>query len=257
MSELRTYPNPNALARAAAELFVTLASEAIASRGRFAVALSGGSTPKAMHTNLSSPEFVSRVDWARVHIFWGDERCVPPDHEHSSYRMAKETLLDRAPIPPGNVHRIRGEADPEQAAREYEDELRAFFGQPRGGRPQGGQPQGAAPTFDLIFLGMGDDGHTASIFPGTTAIHEQARWVMAQEHNFPPPPLVSRITFTPPILNAAANVVVLVTGAGKAGRLKQVLYGSYQPDILPAQIVKPAHGKLVWMVDEAATELDD
>jgi len=249
MSELRTYPNPNALARAAAELFVTLASEAIASRGRFAVALSGGSTPKAMHTNLSSPEFVSRVDWARVHIFWGDERCVPPDHEHSSYRMARETLLDRAPIPPGNVHRIRGEADPEQAAREYEAELRQTW--------KVSETFQVLPRFDLIYLGMGDDGHTASIFPGTTAIHEQARWVMAQEHNFPPPPLVSRITFTPPILNAAANVVVLVTGAGKAGRLKQVLYGSYQPDILPAQIVKPAHGKLVWMVDEAVTELDD
>ena len=238
--EIRVYPNAGELARAAAELFVTLAREAIAARGRFTVALSGGSTPRATHQHLASPTLASQVDWAHVHIFWGDERCVPPDHEHSNYRMARETLLDHVPLPPGNVHRIRGEEAPEWAAKATEIELRAFFGK--------------TPRFDLIFLGLGDDGHTASIFPGTSAVREETRWVVAQEHNLPPPPLVSRITFTPPLLNAAANIAFLVSGTGKAERLKEVLHGPYQPDILPAQIVNPKEGKLLWLVDEAAAQ---
>jgi 6-phosphogluconolactonase len=241
--------NSDELARAAAGLFVTLAREGLAARGRFAVALSGGSTPRAMHQHLASPAFASQVDWAQVHLFWGDERCVPPDHKDSNYRMARETLLDYAPIPPENIHRIRGEDAPERVAENYEDELRMFFGQ-----TSGGQTHGSAPTFDLIFLGLGDDGHTASIFPGTSAVREERRWVVAQEHNVPPPPLVARITITPPLINTAAQVVFLVAGAGKAGRLKEVLHGPYQPEVLPGQMVRPANGRLVWLVDEAAAQ---
>jgi len=238
--EIRVYPNAGELARAAAELFVTLAREAIAAWGRFTVALSGGSTPRATHQHLASPTLASQVDWAHVHIFWGDERCVPLDHEHSNYRMARETLLDHVPLPPGNVHRIRGEEAPEWAAKATEIELRAFFGK--------------TPRFDLIYLGLGDDGHTASIFPGTSAVREETQWVVAQEHNLPPPPLISRITFTPSLLNAAANIAFLVAGTGKAERLKEVLHGPHQPEVLPAQIVNPREGKLLWLVDEAAAQ---
>lgn len=233
MTEINIYADADALARAAAELFVILAEDAIAAREHFVVALSGGSTPKAMHAHLRG----LKVDWAHIQIFWGDERCVPPDHEHSNYRMARETLLDHISIPSENIHRLRGEADPAQAAAEYEAQLRAPH---------------VPPMLDLIFLGLGDDGHTASIFPGTSAVKEQTRWVVAQEHNFPPPPLVTRLTFTPPLINASANIIFLVAGAGKAERLKQVLHGPYQPEVLPAQLVKPTNGRLVWMVDEAA-----
>lgn len=236
MANVTVYADATTLAQAAADLCVTLAHEAIQARGRFAVALSGGSTPRAMHGHLSRRP----VAWARVQVFWSDERCVPPDHEYSNYRMARETLLDHIPIPAENVHRLRGEAAPAQAAAEYEAELRlAFPGQPR---------------FDLIVLGLGDDGHTASIFPGTSAVQEQARWVVAQEHNFPPPPLVSRLTFTPPLINAAANVVFLVAGASKAERLQDVLHGPHRPEVLPAQVVRPTDGQLIWMVDEAAAK---
>lgn len=235
MADVKIYPDPDSLARAAADLLVIVAEDALAARGRFTVALSGGSTPKAMYTQLRGLV----VDWARVQIFWGDERCVPPQHPDSSYQMACETLLNHIPIPLENIHRIPGEANPKQAAADYEQELRTTFGN-------------ALPRFDLILLGIGDDGHIASIFPGTSSVREEHAWVVVQEHTFPPPPLVTRITFTPPLINAAAHVVFLVAGAGKADRLKQVLRGQYQPDVMPAQIVKPTNGRLVWMVDEAA-----
>ena len=245
MTNLQTYPDAASLAQAAAEHFVTIAAEAIAARGSFSVMLSGGSTPRAIHARLAEDSFARRVDWVRVHLFWGDERCVPPDHPDSNYRMARETLLERLPIPAANIHRIRGEADPTEAATEYERDLRDFFfGQ--------GQPPGFAPSVDLIFLGMGDDGHMASIFPGATAIHERVRWVAAQTHTTPPPPLVSRVTITPVVINAAAHVTFLVSRAGKAARLREVLTAPYQPDRLPAQVVRPTGGQLLWLVDAPA-----
>lgn len=237
MADVKIYPDPDALARAGSELCVILAEDAIAARGRFTVALSGGSTPKAMYTHWRG----LMVDWARVQFFWGDERCVPPQHADSNYRMARETLLTHIPVPPENVHRIQAEAAPEQAAADYEHELRKTFGN-------------TLPRFDLVLLGLGDDGHTASIFPNTSAVREQARWVVAQEHNFPPPPLVTRLTFTPPLINAAANVVFLVAGASKAQRLQQVLHGPHQPEVMPAQMIKPTNGRLVWALDEAAAK---
>jgi 6-phosphogluconolactonase len=177
------------------------------------------------------------VDWARVHVFWGDERCVPPDHPESNYRLAREALLDHVPLPPANVHRIPTEQEPVQAAADYEQTLRRFFG------------PGSVPRFDLVLLGLGTDGHTASLFPGTPAVHEYERWVVAHYVSSLP---AWRVTLTPAVLNAADQVTFLVAGEEKAGALKQVLAGPYQPDVLPAQVVRPAGGSLLWLVDDAA-----
>ena len=235
MAEIRTYPEAASLARAAAEHFVTLATAAIAARGQFVVALSGGSTPRTTYALLASDEFAARVDWPRVRVFWGDERCVPPDHPDSNYRMAREALLDKVPIPAENVHRMRGELPPDQAAAAYQAELEAVLG--AGGR------------FDLILLGMGANGHTASLFPGTAALHEQTRWAVA---HYVDKLRAWRVTLTPVAINAAAHVISIVSGAGKAERLREVVTGPYQPDILPAQIVRPTDGRLLWLVDAAA-----
>jgi 6-phosphogluconolactonase len=235
MTEIRTHPDAASLARAAAEHFVTLAAEAIAAHGRFAVALAGGSTPRATYALLATEEFAARVDWSRVHVFWGDERCVPPDHPDSNYRMVREALLDKIPIPTENVHRIRGELSPDQAALAYHEKLEAVLG--------------ANGRFDLILLGMGADGHTASLFPGTAALHEQVRWVVA---HYVDKLGMWRVTLTPVAINAAAHVTFIVSGAGKAERLRDALLGPYQPDVLPAQIVRPTDGHLLWLVDEAA-----
>jgi 6-phosphogluconolactonase len=250
IGEIRTYPDAASLARAVADYFVTLAAEAIASCGRFAVALAGGSTPRASYERLATNEFAARVDWPRVHIFWGDERCVPPDHPDSNYRMAREALLEHVPLPVGNIHRIRGEMEPEQAAAEYERTLRTFFS-PGLSEGEAGDERPTS-RFDLILLGMGDDGHTASLFPGTVALHEQERWVMA---HYVEKLRTWRVTLTPVAINAAAHVAMVVSGAGKAERLRQALVGPYQPNALPAQIVRPARGGLLWLVDAAAAAL--
>lgn len=246
MSAIKTHPDANSLAHAAATHIMALAEAAIAAHDHFSIALSGGSTPRATYERLAlytrlgaQGEVPLTLDWGRVHVFWGDERCVPPDDAASNYRLAHDAWLEHTPIPPGNVHRIRGELDPERAADEYEAELRAFFG--------------PTPRFDLILLGLGEDGHTASLFPGTAALHETARWVVA--HCVAGVPQPWRVTLTPPALNAAANVIFLVAGAGKAARLKQVLQGTLQPDVLPAQIVQPGVGRLLWLVDVAAASL--
>jgi len=247
MAEIRTYPDAASLARAAAEHFVTLTTAAIATHGQFVVVLSGGSTPRATYTLLASDEFAGRVDWPRVHIFWGDERCVPPDHPESNYRMARETLLDHVPLPTRNVHRLPDEMEPEQAAGEYERTLRSFFAQqPRGKETR---DDGPTPRFDLVLLGMGEDGHTASLFHGTAALHEQTRWVVA---HYVDKLSAWRVTLTPVAINAAAHVTFVVSGAGKAERLREVLDGPHQPDVLPAQIVRPTDGRLLWLADAAA-----
>jgi 6-phosphogluconolactonase len=237
MTSFEVLADPASLARAGAVQFVERAASAIAAHGRFAVALSGGSTPRAMYALLASEEFSPRIAWSRVHLFFGDERCVPPEHPDSNYRMVRETLLDHVPLPPGNLHRMHGEDPPEQAARTYEMELRAFFG------------SAAAPRFDLVLLGMGDNGHTASLFPGLPAVREQVRWVVAchvEEVG------AWRLTLTPVAINAAADVTFLVAGAGKAAMLKRVLEGPHQPDVLPAQVVRPTNGSQHWLVDGAA-----
>jgi 6-phosphogluconolactonase len=240
MAEVRTYLDAASLARAAADHFVALAVEAIALRGRFAVALAGGSTPRATYELLASDELAPRVDWPRVHVFWGDERCVPPDHSDSNHRMARETLLDRVSLPARNAHRVPGELEPEQAAAAYEHTLRSFFAQ---------SSEGLLPRFDLVLLGMGDDGHTASLFPGTAALRERTHWVVA---HYVDKLGAWRVTLTPVAINAAAHVTFVVSGAGKSERLREVLAGPYQPDVLPAQIVQPIDGHLLWLVDAAA-----
>lgn len=235
------YADVDALVHTEAERIVTLAGEAVAGRGRFLLALSGGATPRPLYELLAEPPFAARIDWSRVHVFWGDERCVPPDHPESNYRMVREALLGRVPIPAANVHRIAGEDEPHDAARAYEQTLRDYFHAAEG-------PPGR--SFDLVLLGMGDDGHTASLFPGTPPVTETRRWVMANHVTRPRP--MWRITLTPVVLDAAAAVTFLVAGADKARRLSEVIAGAGQPAVLPAQRIRPIHGALTWMVDAAA-----
>ena len=237
MREIVVLTDLAALAQAAADRFVSIAAHAIATNGRFTVALSGGSTPRALYAVL-----IDRlsIDWPRVHVFWGDERCVPPDQPDSNYGMAWQTLLSKVNVPEANVHRIKGELDPDQAALEYEAELRRVF------VPALPLP----PRFDLILLGMGAEGHTASLFPGTAAIHEQERWVVAHHVE---QLKTNRITLTPPVLNQAVQVIFMVAGADKASALQAVLYGEYDPDRYPAQIVSPTNGQLTWLIDRAAS----
>jgi 6-phosphogluconolactonase len=239
---VEVFPSPETVLDAAAERLVAAAAEAKARSGRFALALSGGSTPHGLYRRLAAEPYRSRIEWSSLHVFWGDERCVPPDDEASNYRMAREVLLDRVPIPPEQVHRIRGESEPGDAAREYELTLRAQFGVPSG-------PPGDGGTFDLILLGMGPDGHTASLFPGAAALLERERWVLAVEGPVAPP---RRVTLTPPVIRAAREVVFLVTGAEKGPALQQALASGADPAPLPARVILPGHGMVRWLVDSAA-----
>jgi 6-phosphogluconolactonase len=224
----------------AAERIAGSARQAIARAGRFTWALSGGSTPRRLYTLLASARFAKRVDWSHVHFFWSDERCVPPEDAESNYRMARETLLDAVKPPPENVHRILGEAEPSRAATSYEEVLREHFHAREDASP---------PRFDLVLLGMGTDGHTASLFPGTAPLFDKTRWVMA---NHVEEISSWRVTLTPVIINAAEQIVFLVVGADKADRLKQVLQRKPDVEALPAQLIQPTHGELLWLVDADA-----
>lgn len=239
--ELEIFPDRESLIRTEAERIVAQARDVIAARGRFSLALSGGSTPRPLYALLATPPFASQIDWSRVHVFWGDERCVPPAHPDSNYRMAREALLDAVPIPADNVHRIAGEDEPDAAARAYEQVLRSYFGVARGAPEQ---------TFDLLLLGMGEDGHTASLFPGTAAVSEQDRWVLANHVTTPRDSW--RITLTPLVLNAAGQVTFIVAGASKADRVWDVFEGPPRSPLLPVQLIHPIHGALHWMVDADA-----
>jgi len=230
-ADVAVLPSAAALADAAAARFVAAAGDAIASRGQFIVALAGGSTPRDTYLRLGTEALVSKVMWSRVHVLWGDERCVPPDHIESNYRMARETLLDRVPVPAANVHRIHGEDDPATAAGVYEATLRTLL------------------RIDLVLLGLGEDGHTASLFPGGAAVHERTRWVMAARASAAS---LWRITLTPAVINAAAEVLFLVSGGAKAGILRRVLEGPRRPEELPAQAIAPSNGRVRWYVDAAA-----
>ncbi|MCE2494604.1 MAG: 6-phosphogluconolactonase [Alphaproteobacteria bacterium] len=217
-------------ARQAAELVAALSERAVRDRGRFAVALSGGSTPRRLHAVLASEEYRQRISWPHWRIFWGDERAVRPDHDESNYRMARETLLDHVALSQAHVHRIPTEFDPARAASEYEQTIRQAL-------------HGDIPTFDLILLGMGDDGHTASLFPGSEALQEDKRLVTAD-----------RITFTLPLINRAAAVAFLVEGAHKANMVQHVLQAEPGEEPLPASLVQPADGELHWFLDSSAAE---
>jgi 6-phosphogluconolactonase len=237
-------PSVGALANAAAEQFVAAAGDAIRARGEFVVALSGGSTPRRTYERLATEPLVSRVMWSCVQVVWGDERCVPPDQAESNYRMARETLLDHVPIPAANLHRIHGEDDPAAAAALYEATMRALLKTPAG-------PPRATPgaRIDLVLLGLGDDGHTASLFPGSAAAHEQTRWAMAA---YAAAASKLRVTLTPAVINAAAEVLFLVSGSAKAGVVLRVLEGPRRLLELPAQAIAPSNGRVRWCLDAAA-----
>jgi 6-phosphogluconolactonase len=236
------------MSEAAARLFTARAAQAVSLRGRFTAALSGGKTPVELYMMLAKAPFVTEIPWARAHLFWVDERCVPPDHEDSNYRMVRERLLDHVPIPPANVHRMQGEMDPVEAAARYEEGMRQFFTSSK-------SSGGAFPVFDLVLLGLGADGHTASLFPGTRAIRESARWVIG---HYVDAQKGWRITLTPPVINAARTVVFIVAGTGKSPVLRDILEGPFLPDVLPAQIVRPEAGELLWMLDrDSAAQLKE
>jgi len=230
---IHVYGSPEELAEAAASEFAARAKEAIEESGSFAVVLAGGSTPKAMYEILAR-DYADRIDWRRVDVFFGDERTVPPDHGDSNYKMANDVLLGHVPI--GSVHRMRGGLPPDEAAEAYEEELRTFF-----------QTEDV-PRFDLILLGVGKDGHTASLFPETSALEIHDRWVVAN-------PVLKldtiRITLTVPVINAALAVHFLVGGEDKAEALRQILEGDADPRAYPAMLVHP-HGGPEWMLDKAA-----
>jgi 6-phosphogluconolactonase len=234
---VQVFDDAEGVARAAAETFARLSREASAERGAFSVALSGGSTPRRVYELLASDQYRGLVEWPKAHVFFGDERTVPPDHAESNYRMASEALLSRVPVPAENVHRIEGLGDAAANASDYESVMRGFFG------------DAEWPRLDLVFLGMGDDGHTASLFPNTAALVEQRAWVAA---NWVEKLGAWRVTLTAPAINAARNVLFLVTGSSKAERLSEVLDGARDPSRLPSQMIRPRDGELRWYVDRAA-----
>lgn len=237
------------LAREAARRFADLAVAFTNDAGRFTVALSGGSTPKAMFQILAEKPFADSLPWRSIYFFWGDERCVPPDHAESNYRMANETLLSKVPVPRENIFRIPAEdEDHERAAVNYSETIRQFF-KPVGAAP-GAEPD--SPRLDLVFLGMGADGHTASLFPGTTALCADGGVTAA---NYVDKLQSWRITLTADAINRARNVIFLVAGADKAPALKEVIDGPRNPKQYPSQLIMPSHGALLWMVDEAAAKL--
>jgi 6-phosphogluconolactonase len=236
--DLRRHTTPQDLFQAAAEEVIRVATDAIAQRGRFTIALSGGSTPKNLYTLIAANAGAS-VPWEKVFFFWSDERHVPLDDPDSNYRMAKESLLSKIPVPPSNIFPLpAGNEDAEAAAKEYEQTLKKFFA-------SGNE----LPRFDLILLGMGPDGHTASLFPETPALQEKSRLVVANQVD---KLKTDRITFTLPLLNAARCVLFLVSGADKAAALHEVLEGDAPAEKYPSKLVRPSNGKLIWFVDRAA-----
>jgi len=233
---LEIHPDAHAAARAGAEAFVAEARAAVEARGRFSVALSGGTAPREMYGLIGRDDFAARIPWEGVHLFWGDDRCVPPRHPRSNYAMAWDAFIRHVRIPHGNVHRIRGELPAEEGAARYRGELAAFFGP-------------GIPRFDVIHLGLGPDAHTCSLFPFDDLLRERELTVapaLLRELGEP------RVTFTIPVVNAAARVEMFVVGAGKAEVVRKVLEGPLDPFRLPAQLVRPADGEYVWIMDEAA-----
>lgn len=236
-TQVLIFDSPDEVAQAVAARFIELGQEAIAERGRFIVALAGGSTPKRVYELLASESYKGQLDWSKVHIFFGDERCVPPDDAESNYRMANEAMLSRVSLPAENIHRMNGVGDAVANARLYEDEMRTYFN------------DAAWPRFDLILLGMGDDGHTASLFPGTEVLTEREAWVAGL---WVEKLGAYRITLTAPAINHAAHIIFLVTGENKAERLAEILKDEHDTARLPAQLIKPINGSLRWFVDKAA-----
>jgi 6-phosphogluconolactonase len=230
-----------ALSLRAASIFVSAARNSIAKKKRFAVAISGGSTPRRLYTLLGSDAYRHRVDWQYVHFFWADERCVPKEDEASNFRTAFDTFLSKIALPDRNIHRIKGEETPDKAAKDYEEEIRRSFG------------ESERPGFDLIILGVGEDGHTASLFPGSKSLEETVRLAIPV---YLGEPRKNRITLTLPVLNNADQLLFLVTGPSKASVLSEILGEKEKRKWFPAGLVRPAHGNMTWLIDqEAAAKL--
>lgn len=242
MKNIEIFPDKESLSQAAVQLFSLIAQQAVQTQGRFSVVLSGGGTPRRLYQILSQDQ---SLPWAQTHVFWGDERLVPPDDPGSNYGQAKAVLLDRVPLSPANIHRMKGELDPATAVADYTAQLAQF---------SPGQPW---PRFDLVLLGMGSDGHTASLFPGPITAEERTQPVIAVTAHYDGRP-AQRITLTPLVFNDAAHIFFLVTGADKADVLTAVLQGPPQPEKYPAQRIQPHDGSLTWFLDmAAATKLNN
>ncbi|MDO6434376.1 6-phosphogluconolactonase [Flavitalea sp. BT771] len=234
--ELHKFRDAEALSEAVAKWIADVIAATLKRQPRFTIALSGGSTPERLHKILAAAPYKEQIDWSKLHIFWGDERAVPFQDSRNNAKMAFETLLNHVPVPAAHIHVMRTDISPEQSATEYEKILHQYFGE-------------KGPSFDLVLLGMGDDGHTLSLFPGTAVVHEEKVWVTsfflkAQD--------MHRITLTRPIVNRAARIAFLTTGPKKAHALKEVLKGEYHPDLYPSQTIMPQAGELHWFVDDAA-----
>jgi 6-phosphogluconolactonase len=238
MVDRMVFDDTTALAAGAATFIIDAAREALQLRRRFTIALCGGSTPKPVYEALAREPYASAVDWSGAVILFGDERCVPPDDERSNYRMARGAWFDATGIPERNILRMRGEDDPVREALRYEQELASLF------RTTG------PPVIDFVLLGMGANGHTASLFPGTAALRVHDRWVVAQYVE-----VVQswRLTLTEPVINNARDVAFLVAGADKSEIVRNVNAGPFQPDVWPAQLVRPVHGRLTWLLDADAS----
>jgi 6-phosphogluconolactonase len=236
--KIQIYPDLETISRKAADIFLQISGKYIEDKGRLAVALSGGSTPKRFYELLGSEPYSKRIDWRHIHFFWADERCVPPEHQDSNYRLAFDAFLSKIPLPEENIHRIKGEEEPQKEAGEYEQDIQRFFGDSH------------LPVFDLIILGIGEDGHIASLFPGSQSMSEEkhlADFVDNREKKYP------RITLTLPVLTNAENVLVLVSGKSKAVIVKKVI--SEKDESLPASLLTKGKGNLLFLLDKDASQL--
>lgn len=225
------------ISQEAASLFVNASRDSVAIRRRFVVAISGGSTPRRLYTLLSTAPYRDQIDWRNVYFFWADERCVPKGNEESNFKTAFDKLLSKVPIPDGNIHRIKGEEEPEKAARAYEEDIKKFFG------------MSGLPVFDLVILGMGEDGHTASLFPGSKSLEETDRLVVPV---YLDKPNWNRITLTLPVLNNAAQILFLVAGSSKAAVLSEILGDGEKKRQFPACLISPIQGNMTWLIDQEA-----
>lgn len=237
--ELHICKDATELSQQAAKWIAGYISATLKKQDRFTIALSGGSTPQKLHTLLAAAPYKDQIDWGKVHVFWGDERAVPFEDSRNNAKMAYDTLLNHVPVPASHIHVMRTDIDPQAAAAAYEKILQQYFGH-------------TTTSFDLVLLGMGDDGHTLSLFPGTPVIHEEKKTATAfflKEQD------MFRITLTAPVVNRAARVAFLVAGAGKTNALKEVIDGDYRPDTYPSQVIKPNPGELHWFLDKAAAAL--
>lgn len=236
---LKIYKDLEELSQAAANILLEAAQSATKTGGKFSLVLSGGNTPRRLYELMAEEPYRDQMPWSTTHVFWGDERCVPTDDERNNAHMARQILLDRVPIPEEQIYTIASTLPPVKAAEEYQNTLEAYFG-------------GKSPAFDFVLLGLGENGHTASLFPETAVLDEKRRWV---SEVYVPNLQMWRVTLTAPILNQAKKIVFLVEGASKALVLNQVVNGARRPKQLPAQLIHPDQGKLLWLADQAAASL--